>query len=398
MKLVYFLTKVFGRKNFKTILLNLINYRIRHIVQYSERSIEKHEARYYEFAVFGLIFCLYPLLFLDMPYEAFYSIENQYPLHFIEIALRICAGLGCIALGLNHIWKEEFKKKYLPFCFHFIMMCSLPSLSTYAYLVSPIDEVVMLSGILSIFSVALLVDWLTFTIVIFAGFIIGNLAYMLFAFMAEQDIIYKGAIVGELIYLLLASIMSLILYLVQERQRIKQKHAAIIDRLTGLYNRYYLDMRLQRMIEHAKGRQKSLSIMAINIDYLKNINNSYGYQTGDKIIKTIANNIMYNMRSSDICARYKDEEFIVVMPDVNCQGAEIIAERLLYKINRAPLKISSKPYNLNCSVSIGIAELIETDSQVSLKNRAVIALNKAKTGGRNMVATNSTFTNIDIAS
>lgn len=398
MNLVYFLTKRLRRRALKTILINLINYRFRHIVQYSERSVEKREARYYEFAVFGLIFCLYQLFFLDNSYEIFYSLENQFPMNFIEMVMRIFAGLGCLILGLQHFWKEEFKKKYLPVCFHLIMMCSLPFLSIYSYLVSPTNEVVLLSGILSIFSVALLVDWLTFIIIISAGFVMGNLAYLCFSFMVEQNIVYIDAIVGELVYLLLSSIMALILYLVQERQLIKLKYAAITDRLTGLYNSYYLDMRLQRMIVNAQGREKNLSIMIINVDYLKNINSTYGYQIGDRMIKTIANNISNNMRTTDVCARYKYEEFIVIMPDVTCQDIEIIAERLRYKITRSPIKISCKPYSLNCNISVGIAEFMENDTLLSLKNRALIALNKAKESGGNIVVMNSTFTDIDIAS
>lgn len=362
----------------------LKNFRFGNIALYSQMRVLKYEGRYYEFAVIGIIFSTYTLLSPDFIYGGGFNNE-LYFLWSVEMVMRVLFGFGCLVIAFHHAWSDK-AQGYLPLYYHFMLMCTLPVLSTYSYLVFPENKILLAAAILAVFALALLVDCLTFVIIAFTGFVLGNVLHIIFSLMTPQGIIYQDTINVPVIFLVLASIMAWLLHFIREKKLTQLQHTAVTDKLSGLYNRHYLDSRLKTMVEYSISRKKSLSVMLIDIDHFKGINDNYGHLSGDIVIQRVARYITEDVRPGDICARYGGEEFMILMPDTNLKEAEIIAERLRQKVQSNMFVIPSKPGNVKCSVSIGVAQLKEDDSIDSLTNRVDIALYKAKKAGRNRIA------------
>jgi two-component system cell cycle response regulator len=160
---------------------------------------------------------------------------------------------------------------------------------------------------------------------------------------------------------------------------------AITDPLTGLYNRRYLETHLANMIEHYVNRGKALSVAAIDVDYFKAINDTYGHDSGDKVLQELAVRLRDNTRGVDLCCRTGGEEFIVVLPNTAADVAQLIAERLRKAVATRSFAVGGKQL-LPVTVSIGLAMLEGADDSLErLLKRADVALYKAKHEGRNRV-------------
>ena len=160
---------------------------------------------------------------------------------------------------------------------------------------------------------------------------------------------------------------------------------AITDALTGLYNRRYLETHLGNMIEHYINRGKSLSVIAVDVDFFKAINDSHGHDVGDKVLQELAVRLRSHTRSIDLCCRVGGEEFIVVLPGTSTDLARIIAERLRKAVASKSIAVGlAQPVPV--TISIGLTELngLE-DSLEKLLKRADQALYTAKREGRNRV-------------
>jgi two-component system cell cycle response regulator len=161
---------------------------------------------------------------------------------------------------------------------------------------------------------------------------------------------------------------------------------AITDPLTGLYNRRYLETHLTHLIEHYINRGKTLSILAVDVDFFKAINDNHGHDVGDKVLQEIAVRLRENTRSVDLCCRVGGEEFIMVLPATETDLADKIAERLRKAIAGKPIASGSDRSGVHVTVSVGLSSLggIE-DTLEKLLKRADMALYKAKREGRNRV-------------
>lgn len=160
---------------------------------------------------------------------------------------------------------------------------------------------------------------------------------------------------------------------------------AITDSLTGLYNRRYLESHLGHLIEHFINRGKSLSILAIDVDFFKPINDTYGHDAGDKVLQELAARIKTNTRAIDLCCRTGGEEFVLVLPSTGIDAAENIAERLRKSVANKSFLIGPQQ-SVPVTISIGLAGLNDTqDSLEHLLKRADSALYAAKRQGRNRV-------------
>jgi len=161
---------------------------------------------------------------------------------------------------------------------------------------------------------------------------------------------------------------------------------AVTDGLTGLQNRRYLDNHLKTLFNRASARGRSLSICLIDIDRFKQVNDTYGHDVGDEVLKEFASRIRSTVRGADLACRYGGEEFVVVMPDTDARQAAAIAERLRGMIETQPFQIRSLGISLPVTASLGIAGNdagVETPEQ--LLKQADRALYEAKNGGRNRV-------------
>jgi len=161
---------------------------------------------------------------------------------------------------------------------------------------------------------------------------------------------------------------------------------AVTDGLTGLYNRHYLNTHLDNMVREALKNGKHLALMIMDMDLFKNVNDTYGHDVGDQVLKQLSQIIISTVRSTDLAARFGGEEFVTLMPETDPQAALNAANRMREIIEKTPFKINAEGQSIHKTVSIGIASLnAEGDSAENLLKRADEALYNAKHSGRNMV-------------
>jgi len=155
---------------------------------------------------------------------------------------------------------------------------------------------------------------------------------------------------------------------------------AVTDQLTGLHNRRKLDDTMLLEIERAKRYQTPLSVIMCDLDHFKSINDTYGHKTGDDVIIATSTVIKNGVRASDIVGRWGGEEFLIICPHTDQQGAMVLAEKL--RLDISLLKV--EPY-LSITASFGVAEYILGEDSEALLCRADKLLYVAKSEGRNQV-------------
>jgi diguanylate cyclase (GGDEF)-like protein len=158
---------------------------------------------------------------------------------------------------------------------------------------------------------------------------------------------------------------------------------AITDPLTGLYNRRYFDNVLQKELTQRKRYGQSVTCLMMDIDHFKQVNDTYGHEAGDFVLKEIAELLKTHLREVDTIARWGGEEFIVMMPHTDIHGAFVPASRILKTIAD---KTFDKIPDVHITVSIGLACTGETQNIPDiLVNAADLALYEAKKKGRNRI-------------
>jgi two-component system cell cycle response regulator len=163
--------------------------------------------------------------------------------------------------------------------------------------------------------------------------------------------------------------------------------AAITDALTGLHNRRYMESHLGTLAEQAAVRGRPLSILILDIDFFKSINDTHGHSAGDEVLKEFSRRLKKAVRGIDLACRYGGEEFVVVMPDTDIAMATVVAERLRRRIAAEPFPINQNTRTVQATISIGIAAMRSAEDLPStIIKRADQALYRAKSEGRNRVA------------
>jgi two-component system cell cycle response regulator len=161
---------------------------------------------------------------------------------------------------------------------------------------------------------------------------------------------------------------------------------AITDALTGLYNRRYMESHLSTLIDQAASRGKPLSVLVVDIDYFKAINDTHGHDAGDDVLREFALRLRKSIRGIDLACRHGGEEFVIVMPETDMAVATMVAERLRRRIATEPFGIDQDAGKIEVTISIGIAALSGAkESAPALLKRADQALYRAKRDGRNRV-------------
>jgi two-component system cell cycle response regulator len=164
---------------------------------------------------------------------------------------------------------------------------------------------------------------------------------------------------------------------------------AVTDSLTGLYNRRYMSNHLDALLQRAKLDYKPVSVLIMDIDFFKNVNDTYGHDVGDDVIKGFASRIGMSVRGVDLACRYGGEEFVVVMPDTDLAVASTVSERLRRQVADQPFEDAKGQQSLDITCSIGVTVSREQEDSNSLLKRADEALYTAKRDGRNRVVVNS---------
>jgi two-component system, cell cycle response regulator len=160
---------------------------------------------------------------------------------------------------------------------------------------------------------------------------------------------------------------------------------AVVDPLTGLNNRRYLESHLAGLLDQAAQRGRPVSAMILDIDHFKKVNDSWGHDAGDEVLRVFAARVKHAVRGADLMCRFGGEEFVVVMPDTRQAVAKIVAERIRAAIAGAPFPIDKGARTIPVTVSIGLAESRRDDAPDALFRRADQALYQSKKDGRNRV-------------
>ncbi|MGK2739492.1 PleD family two-component system response regulator [Tepidicaulis sp. LMO-SS28] len=173
----------------------------------------------------------------------------------------------------------------------------------------------------------------------------------------------------------------------QLRQTVQESlEAAVTDPLTGLYNRRYMTHHLGTLIQQYNESAKPVSLLVLDIDYFKPVNDTHGHAVGDDVLKEFARRMQANVRGIDLACRMGGEEFVVIMPDTDVGFAYSIAERLRQQIADRAFAAAQGALELKITVSIGVASTVGiADTAEALLERADQALYRAKREGRNRV-------------
>jgi len=155
---------------------------------------------------------------------------------------------------------------------------------------------------------------------------------------------------------------------------------AVTDPLTGVWNRRQGEQLFRSDFEGCMGRGPALSLLLLDIDRFKTINDTWGHQTGDRVLIEVARRLSEHLRASDALARWGGEEFVILLRDCNLEAAHVVAEHLRTVIADSPFDVVG-----TVTASIGVSELLPVDDFADWIDRADRAMYAAKTDGRNAV-------------
>ncbi len=160
-------------------------------------------------------------------------------------------------------------------------------------------------------------------------------------------------------------------------------NSALKDPLTGINNRASMEQHLERSVSSAQRHGTPLSMLMVDIDFFKNVNDAHGHVAGDLVLSAVADSIVGCTRDSDAVFRYGGEEFAVLLTNTKLAGARLLAERIRERANDVVVQANGS--RLKVTVSVGAAQLAAGDSKIDLLKHADEMLYRAKSLGRNRV-------------
>ena len=199
-----------------------------------------------------------------------------------------------------------------------------------------------------------------------------------------SDLGFHAVEIGMLIEAVLFALALSHQFKISQEDKVRAEKLADIDQLTGLYNRRGFDKILAPLFSTAQRNERKISLLLLDIDHFKMINDQYGHLAGDKVITHLSTLLLEEARTGDVVARWGGEEFILLLPETDSSEALSLAERLVRRA--ADLTILFEQQEITFTVSIGVASLmIDDKSFLQLLDKADHALYKAKADGRNRV-------------
>jgi diguanylate cyclase (GGDEF)-like protein len=179
-----------------------------------------------------------------------------------------------------------------------------------------------------------------------------------------------------------AALLSAHVSLALENNRLYE--LSVLDGLTNIYNRRYLEQRLAKEMAYSRRFQKPLTVLLVDIDFFKRLNDTYGHQAGDHALREVSEILTKGLREYDVVARYGGEEFAIILPSTPRERGAIIAERLRESVEAA--EIVTRGHHIKLTVSVGLSSHPEDATEAKeLVHLADKALYQAKHRGRNQV-------------
>jgi diguanylate cyclase (GGDEF)-like protein len=205
--------------------------------------------------------------------------------------------------------------------------------------------------------------------------------------MGASDYVTKPFDRGELVARVKVQLKIKLLQDELKRSNDRLREISNTDHLTGLNNRRYLMKALAREMDRAQRKKSVLSLVILDVDHFKHINDTYGHQSGDEVLKAVAVAARFGLRLYDVAARYGGEEFVLMLPETPLTGGMVVAERL--RIRVAALSFTPPLNQLTVTGSLGIASYpsLAVFDVETLLQQADVALYQAKRNGRNRVET-----------
>jgi diguanylate cyclase (GGDEF)-like protein/hemerythrin-like metal-binding protein len=200
------------------------------------------------------------------------------------------------------------------------------------------------------------------------------------------------------IILVISILAQVILLLVPGQKKLSETYKNVLylsyhDRLTGLYNRYYFDRKVNEEIDRAERYHEATSMIIMDLDFFKKVNDTWGHPIGDEVLKMTAETVDGIIRTTDVLARLGGEEFIVLLPNTTLFGAVTVAEKMRVAIEANCHQIAGK---VTCS--FGVVERASNESYSKWYKRVDEALYRAKEEGRNRVVSDDNTENYHLAS
>ncbi|MFI4987621.1 MAG: diguanylate cyclase [Alphaproteobacteria bacterium] len=183
------------------------------------------------------------------------------------------------------------------------------------------------------------------------------------------------------IALLVTTIVVTVVALTINRFQRRLEYMATTDKLTGLANRQACEILLRQAVKEARRSCEPMSLIMLDIDRFKDVNDRFGHLEGDRVLKAVAERALRGLRTSDIACRWGGEELLVVLRKCNQENALTLAERIRANVEEGSLSTAGEP--LRVTVSLGVAELGADDDEDGLLSRTDRALYTAKRAGRN---------------
>ncbi len=167
------------------------------------------------------------------------------------------------------------------------------------------------------------------------------------------------------------------------RMRHRFEKDAMVDVLTGLKNRRWLEVQLPRLMDRNKRSEIPLSIIMFDVDYFKKFNDRYGHSAGDDVLSTVARFTLDSLRPTDLVARYGGEEFVVLLSRASAEQAWTVSERIRNFISESKVITGDGRVLPPVTISLGVAQAEPDDDMESLLKKADSAMYRAKSSGRN---------------
>lgn len=210
-------------------------------------------------------------------------------------------------------------------------------------------------------------------------------------YMLDNDVVFsligidksnKNASIDHLIKKIQKQIKMTIFYITSI---LKQHQMNVTDYLTGIYNRRFFDKVLEQEIMRSRRKGYEFSVLFIDIDHFKRINDSYGHAVGDFVLKAFSELVQSTIRKADIFARYGGEEFAVLLPETGERGGEILANKLKTEVESKVFKIEGKEVQFTISIGLLVVKHLEDVNYDIIYKMSDDAMYRAKRLGRNSV-------------